>query len=126
MQSDFIVVCTRDRALKDGMLVDASRLARELGFPGPVALSTACWEKCVAVDESASRQSVEGRLWNVLIDLRDVLRNGSRRVFEFDFSVDVFNKDGEVEPVPMKVFIGGSGKRIVFTVLLAEEVYILV
>ncbi len=42
---------TRAQAIADGMLIDASKLAKEAGFKYPVALTSAAWADCVAVPE---------------------------------------------------------------------------
>jgi hypothetical protein len=40
---------SRADALADGVLIDATELAREAGFRYPVALTSAAWHECVAV-----------------------------------------------------------------------------
>lgn len=62
---------TRADALADGVLVDVSSTAEEVGFKVPVAMTQAVFEGCVAwteTDEQAKGcgQSEEGRLWDVL------------------------------------------------------------
>lgn len=62
---------TRDEALADGVLVDASTLAREAGFRWPVALTTAAWADLVAwPDTEPATQDETGRLWDVLVVAR--------------------------------------------------------
>lgn len=70
-QSEIIHSYTRVQALTDGVLVDATEMAREAGFKVPVALTTAVYEGCVAWSEQdelakSGGQSVQGRLWDVL------------------------------------------------------------
>ena len=61
---------TRAEALADGVLVDASTVAREAGFKVPVAITQAAWSDCVAWSEADSKrqthQDESGRLWDVL------------------------------------------------------------
>ncbi len=61
---------TRAEALADGMLVDATEMAREAGFRVPVAMTAAAWSKTVAwTDTDSARQTPQdesGRLWDVL------------------------------------------------------------
>ena len=60
-------VCTRTRAIEDGILVDVSETAREAGFKIPVAVTRAVWERLVALpDGYQGFQDESGRLWDVL------------------------------------------------------------
>jgi hypothetical protein len=45
--ADLIHRYTRADALRDGVLIDASRASREAGFRYPVTLTAAAWAKCV-------------------------------------------------------------------------------
>lgn len=69
--ADFVYTYTRAQALADGVLADASVLAREAGFKLPVALTAAAWGKCVAWSEAETEktgvpQDESGRLWDVV------------------------------------------------------------
>jgi hypothetical protein len=72
-EADLIHSYTRADALRDGVLVDVSAVAREAGFRYPVALTRAAWERCVTVPPGVPCQDEPGRLWDVLLDaaLRD-------------------------------------------------------
>lgn len=69
---NIIYAYTRAQALADGVLVDATAMAKEAGFKVPVALTTAVYEGCVAWTESddlakaGTGQSPEGRMWDVV------------------------------------------------------------
>lgn len=70
-KNDLIYSYTRAMALADGVLVDASSMAKEAGFKVPLALTTAVYEGCVAWTEhdeatKGGGQSEDGRLWDVL------------------------------------------------------------
>jgi hypothetical protein len=68
---EIISVYTRAQAIADGVLVDISTLAKEAGFRVPVAVTTAVWETLnPGEDDLASGQSLEGRLWDMLMMLR--------------------------------------------------------
>lgn len=62
---------TRKQALEDGVLIDATEMARDAGFKWPVALTAAAWADCVAWSDEDNRkqtyQDASGRLWDVLI-----------------------------------------------------------
>jgi hypothetical protein len=72
--ADLIHRYSRADALCDGVLIDASRAAREAGFHYPVALTAAAWAKCVAVSPGVVCQDDAGRLWDVLTMLRFAIR----------------------------------------------------
>lgn len=68
---DVIHAYTRQQALADGVLVDASALAREAGLTFPVALTRAVWDRYVEFDDEACPdQDLQGRLWDILFMLR--------------------------------------------------------
>jgi len=79
---------SREQAIADGVLVDASEMAREAGFVFPVALTAAVWQDCVAwFDEDSKRQAYQdesGRLWDVLWLAKQAARKaqGSRLEFQ--------------------------------------------
>ena len=67
---EVISTYTRAQALEDGVLVDAGPMAEEAGFIGPVALTSAVWEDCVAWTDTDNQRQVyqdqSARLWDVL------------------------------------------------------------
>ena len=71
-EPEVIFAYTRAQALADGVLVDASDLAREAGFVFPVALTETLYHGYIvpALDLVAEGQSIQGRLWDLLFVLR--------------------------------------------------------
>jgi hypothetical protein len=61
-QADLIHRYTRADAIRDGVLIDVSVVAREAGVRYPVALTRAVWERCVAVPPGVLCQDEAGRL----------------------------------------------------------------
>jgi hypothetical protein len=61
---------TRADAIGDGVLVDASIVAKEAGFTCPVAVTKAVWSDCVKWGQEDTKrqapQDEEGRLWDVI------------------------------------------------------------
>jgi hypothetical protein len=57
---------TRADAIRDGVLIDVSAVAREAGIRYPVALTRAAWERCITVPPGVLCQDEAGRLWDVL------------------------------------------------------------
>jgi hypothetical protein len=47
--ADLIHLYTRADAIRDGVLIDVSRVAREAGIRYPMALTAPGWAKCVTV-----------------------------------------------------------------------------
>jgi hypothetical protein len=64
--ADLIHRYTRADALREGVLIDVSPVAREAGIRHPVALTRAVWQRCVAVPPGVLCQDEAGRLWDVL------------------------------------------------------------
>jgi hypothetical protein len=59
--ADLIHRYTRADAIRDGVLIDVSTVAREAGIRYPVALIAAAWAKCVAVPPGVLGQDESGR-----------------------------------------------------------------
>jgi hypothetical protein len=121
MDIRIVFVYSREQALADGELKDATRLARELGFAVPVALTAACWNRCIAVPPTASSRDVERRLWDVLTELRDKAMTVPNACW-VDFAVNVRNHEDRTETVQLKA-VGGAGDRFepVVTIMLSDE-----
>lgn len=74
---DLVSSYSRAQAIDDGVLRDASELAREAGIRYPVALTAAAWADCVAwdrTDPGAPPQDETGRLWDVVYLLSFAIR----------------------------------------------------
>ena len=121
--ADLIHSYSRADALRDGVLIDVSTVAREAGIRYPVALTRAVWERCVAVPPGVACQDERGRLWDLLTMLHFAIRRqgGGRVVF---YRVHVRNDNRERTPplVPLKAVCGpGDRGEPVLTVLLPDE-----
>ena len=68
---------SRADAIRDGVLIDVSAVAREAGIRYPVTLTRAAWEKCVAVPPGVVCRDESGRLWDVCWMLVCALRRAS-------------------------------------------------
>lgn len=69
MSEEWEIIHTYSRAdaIRDGVLIDVTSTAAELGYRVPVALTSAVYEDCVRWDEADPRpQNEAGRLWDVL------------------------------------------------------------
>ena len=56
MKKDDVVIFsyTRAQAIADGVLIDATELAKQAGFRYPVAVTAGVWAECVAVTEGVA------------------------------------------------------------------------
>jgi hypothetical protein len=122
-ESNIIHRYSRADAIRDGVLIDVSAVAREAGFKYPVALTAAAWAKCVAVPPGVVGQDEAGRLWDVLWLLACATRRGAGGP-EVRFRVHVRNDNGERTPplVRLRALCGpGDDGEPVATVTLPDE-----
>lgn len=119
---DLIDVYTRAQALEDGVLVDVSATAVEVGIKFPVAVTRAVWDDVVEPDESAKKhcESVRGRLWDVLWMLRKAIAaqgGGSTITYRV-----IATKGGRKHTIELKSVCGpGDTPEPVITVMLPNE-----
>ena len=87
---------TRAQALEDGMLVDVSNTAREVGLIWPVAVTAEVWQLIEQIPEQHSHEDPQGRLWDVLWMLRCAIKppRGYERLIKRD---DIVVQEDDVE-----------------------------
>lgn len=117
-ETDLIHSYTRARALEDGVLVDLSDWAREVGFRYPVACTAAVWAEINAIP--ASRQDCEdvrGRAHDVLtLAALAARRAGNETLFEVRLNTPTKRK------VQYRLHCGpGDGAEPVITILQPDE-----
>lgn len=125
-----VIFCyTRQQALEDGVLVDASAMAKEAGFTLPVALTAAAWADAVAWNEADNErqayQDESGRLWDVLFMAAHAIRSDSERRQPLFFSLNRIPRDGRSQSsrqLALKLNLGpGDDGEPVITILLPGE-----
>jgi len=126
-----IFVYTRAQAIADGVLIDATELAREAGFRFPVALSAEVWAQCVAWQQEDSDRQIHqdetGRLWDVLWMASFAIRAcaGASQSNRLPFRLYVVPRDGksqQAREVELHVHIGpGDQGEPVLTIMLPLE-----
>jgi hypothetical protein len=122
--AEIISSYSRAQAIEDGILIDASSVAKEAGFRFPVALTVAVWERCVAVPEGVECQDEAGRLWDVLHMLRCAIKQSSSgdRV---DFALHVRNDNREGTPPLVRLWSlcgpGDDGEPVITVMLPGED-----
>jgi hypothetical protein len=124
MSNDEIVFAySRAEALADGVLVDVSDVAQELGLRYPVALTSAAWERCVSLPAEPEEQCEDGRLWDLLWMLSCAIRRArGRKSDRVDFCVLVRNGGRVAAEVNLKAICGpGDDVQPVITVMLPNE-----
>jgi hypothetical protein len=114
---------TRADALRDGVLIDVSAVAREAGIRYPVALTCTVWERCVDVPPGVVCQDEAGRLWDVVWMLRCAIsRRSTGNVVPFALHVRNDNRDGTPPLVKLKAVCGpGDDGEPLVTVMLPNE-----
>jgi hypothetical protein len=121
--ADLVHRSTRADALRDGVLIDVSAVAREAGIRYPVALTRAAWTKYVAVPPGVLCQDEAGRLWDVLWLLACAVRRGAAGP-EVRFGVHVRNDNRDRNPplVTLRGVCGpGDAGEPVITVMAPDE-----
>ena len=88
MSDNVIFSYSRAQALDDGVLIDATALAKEAGFVFPVAVTDHLYHSTIvpALDLVAEGQSITGRLWDVLTVLRYTIATSKDNSY-LEFSV---------------------------------------
>lgn len=115
-------IYSRADAISDGVLRDASELAKEAGFRYPVALTAAAWATCVSVPDGVPGQDETGRLWDVLTMLRHASRAAGPDVSTIRFDVLVLNDGTTPKPVRLKAVCGPDDNLApCLTVMLPDE-----
>jgi hypothetical protein len=123
LEFSIIIGCTRAQALDEGLLVDVSSTAKELGIKAPTALTRAVWDRYVLLSPAAEKacNDERGRLWDILWMFRNaaVRKPDSSEVI---FELSVVTESIEPSLVKLKAVCGpGDDAELVFTIMLPEE-----
>lgn len=118
---DVISAYSREEAIKDGVLVDVSKMGKEAGFKCPIALTNSVYAKYVLIPEGVEHQDEIGRLWDILYMLFiTTLRKGAKTKIEY--TVYVNNDNQKPSPVNLKAVCGsGDQGEMVITIMLPNE-----
>jgi hypothetical protein len=122
-KADLIHAFTRADAIRGGVLIDVSAVAREAGIRYPVALTRAAWQRCVAVPPGVLCQDEAGRLWDVAWLLACAVRRcRSGSVVRFGVHVRNDNRDRVPPLVRLKAVCGPDDDgSACMTVMLPDE-----
>lgn len=119
-----VPVYSRAQAVADGMLVDVSSLAREIGFKDAVALTRQVYADCVADSlDDACKDIEDTQLLSVLLPAVWAMREQShRRLCEIVFTVRRISPDGRERSIDLKIIAGpGDHGETVLTILTVDE-----
>ncbi len=120
---------SRAQAIDDGVLIDATEMARDAGFKWPVALTVAAWSDCVAWSDADNERQVyqdqSGRLWDVLFMASFAVRtaNNANRQLQFDLQrIPRNGRSTTSQRLTLKLILGpGDGGEPVITIMLPGE-----
>ncbi|CUI27343.1 DUF6573 family protein [Achromobacter kerstersii] len=127
--SEPIYVYSREQAIADGVLIDATDTARQAGFRIPVALTAHAWADCVAwtaVDSARqTHQDETARLWDVLWMAYMAIRRASdtqpRLAFQF-YRVPRGGRGVKAQLTTLHIVLGpGDNVEPVITILQPNE-----
>jgi hypothetical protein len=113
---------TRAQAIEDGVLVDVSEMAREVGFVYPVAVTRTVWNRYVEIPAGVVGQDEIGRIWDILWMSWVAARRNAGPEMHFQLSVRNDNREGEPPLVTLKAHCGpGDHADPVVTIMLPDE-----
>ncbi|MCS7466285.1 hypothetical protein NZK35_06300 [Stieleria sp. ICT_E10.1] len=113
---------SREQAIEDGVLVDVSESAREMGFRFPVALTSSVWNGDVVVrDDGQPCQSTMGRLWDTLWMARLAVQRSNPENERAKFFVQ-FRQENGIRDVELSMVCGpGDSGEPVLTIMYPWE-----
>ena len=118
---DFVYTYSRKQAIEDGVLVDITPMAKEAGFKVPVAITSSFYNGYIVPtdDEKDFGQSIEGRLWDMLMILYFSSGESSNSILNLTMSILFENGRKEIS---FKAVIGaGDTPEPVLTIMLPNE-----
>ncbi len=121
-KADIIYSYSRKRAIEDGVLLDISELAKKCGFKWSVAITSTIYSQYVQPSTKlfSQGQTVEGRLWDLLMILRIEARKQNES--EILFSVYFQMENNKKQLVKLKAVAGsGDDGEGVITVMMPNE-----
>ncbi len=105
---------SREDAIRDGVLVDITELAKESGFKFPTAITNTVYEKHLnSEDEDVTTARIHDTLWMLYVAIKQEKNPSDRILFELYYGKEL---------VKLKAIIGpGDTPAPVLTIMLPEE-----
>lgn len=120
--AELIHAYTRAQAIADGVLVDVSPTAREVGFRFPVAVTARVWADYVAVPDGVDGQDEAGRLWDVVWMTRCAIRRAPDGADSVAVQLHVRNDNTRPQLVTLRAVCGpGDHGEPVVTIMHPDE-----
>ena len=102
---------SREDAIRDGVLIDITELAKENGFKFPTAITNTVWEKYLNKKDVTAR--VHDTMWMLYVAIKQSKTPSDRIFFELYYGKEL---------VKLKAVIGpGDNLDPVLTIMLPEE-----
>lgn len=120
---DIIYSYTRKQALEDGVLIDVTETAKEVGFVIPVAVTNGLYAEYIEPSESLKNlgQTTNGRLWDVLFMLHLKIHN-CPKANTVIYTVAFEKENGMTDEINLKAVIdGGDDGNPVLTIMKENE-----
>lgn len=120
---DIIYEYSRDQAIDDGVLIDVSDTAKEVGIKCPIAITDNLYHQYIEPSDELKEigQDVNGRLWDTLWILKLSLKKTQDRYLFFHV---LYIVDSKLPPkkIKLKAVIDiYPTEQIVITIMLPEE-----
>ncbi|MDT3417208.1 hypothetical protein QO009_003103 [Brevibacillus aydinogluensis] len=122
----YIHIYSRAQAIADGVLIDVSEMAKEVGIYIPVAVTHRLWADYITPSSEAIGQTVNGRLWDTLFLLKTEIKNGSLTPVSLPhvlgYNCLFVMGSNELQTVKLKAILShGDDHKPVLTIMLPEE-----
>jgi hypothetical protein len=120
-EDDVIFSYSRAQAIEDGVLIDVTSTAQEMGIRYPVAVTAALYNSIIEPDDKAVAmgETAEGRLWDMLWMFRQIASRSLGSEIQFSFNAS-FN--GKLKLIKLKAVCGpGDDLEPVITIMLPDE-----
>jgi len=104
----------RAQALRDGVLIDVSEMARQVGFVFPTAVTANLWNDIQKIpEEFAEFETPEGRLWDVLYMAWIAIRQSKTDSAELRYHLALHTNDKGPYPVKLVCEHGDDGMPVI-------------
>ncbi|GAB1458100.1 hypothetical protein MASR2M48_34080 [Spirochaetota bacterium] len=115
---EFIFSYTRKQAIEDGVLIDITEIAREVGIKVPIAITSGLYHAYIKTNIPS--QDETGRLWDIIFLFMISARYCSDSIMFFDVSFQI--TEDEYVTQRLKAVIGpGDTAEPVITIMLEHE-----
>ncbi len=127
MDFDNVSTYTRKQAIKDGVLIDITDTAKEIGFISSVAVTSTVWHGYIvpAKELEYFGQSVKGRVWDVISRLYFQIQCSEATDVIYFKTVFMMPEERQIykhENVELKAVVSaGDNGEPVLTIMLPEE-----